>query len=345
MNFESAKWYEIDNYKKLYNYIKEKQNSEKLYILLDEVQNVEKWEKCVNSLLVDINCDIYITGSNAYLLSSELTTLLAGRILTIKMYPFSFSEFTLAYPFDKDISLDDKFIKYLRYGGMPMIINMKDKENLIHNYLEDVRDVVLKKDVIARNNIKDIALLDNLTRYIVSTVGSLTNPSKVADFLNRNSTNTRNETIDSYLKMLENAFIIYRAPRFELSGKQLLKTQGKYYMVDNGIRNIMSNNQNYDSGNSLENIVYIELLRRGFEVYVGKYKEIEVDFVAIKPNETIYYQVTKTMLDERVEECEKKSLLSINDNYPKIILTMDKVKNKTIDGIKVINIIDFLLEE
>jgi len=145
--------------------------------------------------------------------------------------------------------------------------------------------------------------------------------------------------------MLENAFIIYRAPRFELSGKQLLKTQGKYYMVDNGIRNIMSNNQNYDSGNSLENIVYIELLRRGFEVYVGKYKEIEVDFVAIKPNETIYYQVKKTMLDERVEEHEKKSLLSINDNYPKIILTMDKVKNKTIDGIKVINIIDFLLEE
>lgn len=345
MNFESADWYEINDFKKLYKYVKSKVNNEKLYILLDEVQNVEKWEKAVNSLLVDIDCDIYITGSNAYLLSSELTTLLAGRVITIKMFPFSFSEFLLEYPFKENMALDEKFIKYLQFGGMPMIVNMKDEENLILNYLEDVRDVVLKKDVVARNSIKDVALLDNLMRYVSSTIGNYITPSSIADFLNKNGSNTRNETIDSYLKMLENAFIIYRVPRFELAGKQLLKTQGKYFIVDTGIKNIISGYSNYDSGSTLENVIYLELLRRGYEVYVGKYNDIEVDFVALKPNETVYYQVTKTLLNEEIENREKRSLLAIRDNYPKIILTMDKVKNKEIEGIKVINIIDFLTEK
>ena len=345
INFESAEWDEIDEYKKLYKYIKEKAGENKLYILLDEVQRVLKWEKAVNSLLIDIDCDIYITGSNAYLLSSELTTLLAGRVLTIKMFPFSFEEFIKEYPFAEDISLDDKFIKYMQYGGMPMIVNMNDKEQLILNYLEDVRDVALKKDVIAKNKIKDIVLLDNLTKYMANTIANLTNPTSIADYLNQNGTNTTNETIDSYLKMLENAFILYRAPRYELNGKQLLKTQGKYFIVDIGIRNVITGFSNYDGRGTLENIVYLELLRQGYDVYVGKYNEWEVDFVALKPNETVYYQVTQTMLDEKVEEREKRSLLAINDNYPKYIITTDKVKNKEIDGIKVVNIIDFLLNK
>ena len=201
MNFESANWYHIKDYQDLYNYIKENvRNKNKKYILLDEIQNVEKLEKAVNSLLVDINSDIYIyyiTGSNAYLLSSELTTLLAGRVLTIKIYPFSFKEFILEYPFKNVEDKYEKFDKYLRYGGMPMLVNMDDKEDLILNYLNDLREVVLKKDVINRNNIKDTVFLDNLIKYIASTVGNLTTPYKIAEFMKKNGSTITNETVDS----------------------------------------------------------------------------------------------------------------------------------------------------
>ena len=345
MNFESAKWYDIKDYKDLYNYIKKNvKNQNKKYILLDEVQNVEKWEKAVNSLLVDINSDIYITGSNAYLLSSELTTLLAGRVLTIKIYPFSYKEFLEEYSFKNDEDKFEKFDKYLKYGGMPMIVNMKDNENLILNYLSDLKEVVLKKDVINRNKIKDVVFLDNLIKYMSTVIGNLTTPNAIAEFMKKNGTNISNETVDSYLNMLENAYFIYRVPRYELKGKQLLKTQGKYYFVDNGLKNIIAGISSYDTGSSYENLIYIELLRRGYEVYVGQYNDIEIDFIAIKPNERVYYQVARSIMDEKVEEREKKSLLAINDNYKKVILTMDNVKNKQIDGIEVINIIDFLME-
>ena len=343
MNFESADWYDIKDYKDLYKYIKENINKGKNYILLDEVQNVLNWEKAVNSLMVDIDCDIYITGSNAYLLSSELTTLLAGRILTIKIYPFSFKEFIQEYPFKNEEDKYDKFDKYLKFGGMPMLVNMNDDENLIINYLNDIKEVVLKKDIINRNNIKDVVFLDNLIKYIASCIGNLTTPTAIANFMKKSGSTVTHETVDSYLKMIENAYFIYRVPRYELKGKQLLKTQGKYYFVDNGLKNIIDGLSSYDTGSSYENLIYIELLRRGYEVYVGKYNDLEIDFIAIKPNEKIYYQVARSILDEKVEEREKISLLSINDNYKKVILTMDRVKNKQIDGIEVINIIDFLL--
>ena len=345
MNFESAEWYDIKDYNDLYKNITLKiTDGNKKYILLDEVQNVVGWEKAVNSLLVDTNSDIYITGSNAYLLSSELTTLLAGRVLTIKIYPFSFKEFMATYPFKNEEDKYDKFDKYLKYGGMPMLVNMNDNEQLIINYLNDLKEVVLKKDVISRNNIKDIVFLDNLIKYMASVIGNLTTPNAIAEFMKKNGSNITNETVDSYLKMLENAYFLYRVPRYELKGKQLLKTQGKYYFIDNGLKNIIDGITHYDSGSSYENLVYIELLRRGYEVYVGQYNDIEIDFIAIKPNERIYYQVSRSIMDEKVEEREKKSLLAINDNYKKVILTMDRVKNKQIEGIEVVNIIDFLLE-
>lgn len=345
MNFESAVFYDIKDYKDLYNYINEKiTNKDKNYILLDEVQNVEKWEKAVNSIMVDFNTDIYITGSNAYLLSSELTTLLAGRVLTIKIYPFSFSEFIKEYPFKNNEDKYEMFDKYLKFGGMPMIVNMNDNEQLIMNYLNDLKEVVLKKDVINRNNIKDVVFLDNLIKYMASVIGNLTTPYSIAEFMRKNGSIITNETVDSYLKMLESAYFIYRVPRYELKGKQLLKTQGKYYFIDNGLKNIIDGISSYDTGSSYENLIYIELLRRGYEVYVGQYNDIEIDFIAIKPNERIYYQVARSIMDEKVEEREKRSLLAINDNYKKVILTMDNVKNKQIDGIEVINIIDFLSE-
>lgn len=343
MSFESAEWYEIKDYKDLYNYIKSKYHDKKVYLLLDEVQNVEDWEKAVNSLLVDINCDIYITGSNAYLLSSELTTLLAGRVYTINMYPFSFSEYL---QINNNTNSQDKyqlFNDYLKYGGMPMLINMKDNERLKTNYLADIKDVVLKKDIIARNKIKDVVFLDNLLRYMSTVIGTLINPSFISDFMKKNGSNIDNETVDKYLKMIENAYFIYRVPRYELKGKQLLKTQGKYYFVDNGLKNVLAGFSSYDTGSSYENIVYMELLRRGYEVYVGKYNDLEIDFVAVSPNEKIYYQVTRSLLSEDVENREKKSLLAINDNYKKVILTMDMAYNKIIEGIEVKNIVDFLL--
>ena len=293
---------------------------------------------------VDINCDIYITGSNAYLLSSELTTLLAGRVYTINMYPFSFSEYL---QINNNSNIQDKyqlFNDYLKYGGMPMLINMKDNERLKTNYLADIKDVVLKKDIISRNKIKDVVFLDNLLRYMSTVIGTLINPSSISDFMKTNGSNIDNETVDKYLKMIEKAYFIYRVPRYELKGKQLLKTQGKYYFVDNGLKNVLAGFSSYDTGSSYENIVYMELLRRGYEVYVGKYNDLEIDFVAVSPNEKIYYQVTRSLLSEDVENREKKSLLAINDNYKKVILTMDMAYNKIIEGIEVKNIVDFLLE-
>ena len=344
MSFESAEWYDIKDYRDLYNYIKSKYKNKKLYLLLDEVQNVEKWEKAVNSFLVDIKCDIYVTGSNAKLLSSELTTLVAGRVYTIKMYPFSFAEYIEALK-DSNKSKYELFDDYLKYGGMPMLIDMNDNERLKVNYLSDIKDVVLKKDIIARNKIKDVVFLDNLLRYMSTVIGTLINPNTISDFMKKNGSSLDNETVDKYLKMIENAYFIYRVPRYELKGKQLLKTQGKYYFVDNGLKNVLAGFASYDSGSSYENIIFMELLRRGYEVYVGKYNDLEIDFVATSPNEKIYYQVTRSLLSEEVENREKKSLLAINDNYKKVILTMDMTFNKSIEGIEVKNIIDFLLEK
>ena len=344
MSFESAEWYDIKDYRDLYNYVKSKYKNKKLYLLLDEVQNVEKWEKAVNSFLVDIKCDIYVTGSNAKLLSSELTTLVAGRVYTIKMYPFSFAEYIEALK-DSNKSKYELFDDYLKYGGMPMLIDMNDNERLKVNYLSDIKDVVLKKDIIARNKIKDVVFLDNLLRYMSTVIGTLINPNTISDFMKKNGSSLDNETVDKYLKMIENAYFIYRVPRYELKGKQLLKTQGKYYFVDNGLKNVLAGFASYDSGSSYENIIFMELLRRGYEVYVGKYNDLEIDFVATSPNEKIYYQVTRSLLSEEVENREKKSLLAINDNYKKVILTMDMTFNKSIEGIEVKNIIDFLLEK
>lgn len=345
MSFESAEWYDIKNYRDLYNYIKSKYNGTKLYLLLDEVQNIGEWEKAVNSFLVDIDADIYVTGSNANLLSSELTTLLAGRVYTVQIYPLSFAEYIQIYPFKNNEDKYKMFDKYLKFGGMPMLASLNDNERLMVNYLSDIKDVVLKKDIIARNKIKDIVFLDNLLQYMSTVIGTLINPNSIAEFMKKNGSSIDNETVDKYLKMIENAYFIYRIPRYELKGKKFLKTQGKYYFVDNGLKNILSGFSSYDSGSSYENIVCMELLRRGYEVYVGKYNDLEIDFIAISPKEKIYYQVARSILSEEVENREKRSLLAIDDNYKKVILTMDNAYNKVIDGIEVVNIVDFLLEE
>ena len=346
INFESAMYDEIKNYKDLYQYIKRKIKKEKVYLLLDEVQNIESWEKAINSFKVDFNIDIYITGSNAYLLSSELSTLLSGRYIEIKMYPLSFKEFLIFNNYDYN-NLDDKFIEYLKYGGLPAITLIKNNDELVMSYLNDIYNTIVKKDIIDRNNIKDTALLENIIKYLSNNIGSPISSNKISDYLNSNKIveKSNHQTIDNYLNMLEKSFIMYKADRTDIKSKSLLKTLGKYYISDTGIRNIILGFRNIDEGHLLENVVYLELLRRGYRVNIGKTNDYEVDFIADTPNTIKYFQVTRSLSNEEVKRRELKSLESIDDNYEKIILTMDKTINNDYNGIKVTNIIEWLLKD
>lgn len=346
VNFESVLFDDIKDYKDLYKYVKGKIKKNKLYLLLDEVQNVKSWEKAINSFKVDFDIDIYITGSNAYLLSSELSTLLSGRFIEIKMYPLSFKEYLIFNEYDNS-DLDNKFKEYLKYGGLPAITLIKDNDELVLSYLNDIYNSIVKKDIIDRNNIKDTVLLENIIKYLSSNIGSPVSSTKISNYLNSNKIieKSNHQTIDNYLNMLEKSFIMYRANRTDIKSKALFKTLGKYYISDIGIRNSVLGFRNIDEGHLLENVVYLELLRRGYKVNIGKFNDFEVDFVAENPNEIIYYQVTQSLANEEVRTRELRGLESINDNYEKVILTMDKSINNDYNGIKVINIIDWLVSD
>ena len=346
INFESAMYDDIKNYKDLYQYIQKRIKNNKVYLLLDEVQNVEAWEKAINSFKVDFDIDIYITGSNAYLLSSELSTLLSGRYIEIKMYPLSFKEYLVFNQYDNQ-NIEDKFYEYLRYGGLPAITLIKNNDELVLSYLNDIYNTIVKKDIIDRNNIKDSSLLENIIKYLVTNIGSPISANKISYYLNSNKIveKSNHQTIDNYLNMLEKSFIMYKADRTDIRSKSLLKTLGKYNISDTGIRNIILGSRNIDEGHLLENVVYLELLRRGYRVNIGKTNDYEVDFVAENPNDIKYFQVTKTLLNDEVKEREIRILESINDNYEKIILTMDKPISRDYNGIKVMNIIEWLLSD
>ena len=344
INFESAMYDDIKNYKDLYQFVKDKIRKDKIYLLLDEVQNVESWEKAINSFKVDFDIDIYITGSNAYLLSSEFSTLLSGRYIEIKMYPLSFKEFLIFNNYD-DMNIEDKFNEYLKYGGLPAITLIKNNDELVLSYLNDIYNSIVKKDIIDRNNLKNTTLLENIIKYLANNIGSPISSTKISNYLNSNkiTPNCNHQTIDNYLNMLEKSYIIYKADRTDIKDKSVLKTLGKYYISDTGIRNIILGFRNINEGHLLENVVYLELLRRGYKVSIGKNYEYEVDFVAENPNEIIYLQVSLSISDEKVRDREIRSLENIKDNYEKIILTMDKTINQDFNGIKVMNIIDWLL--
>lgn len=345
INFESAKYDDIKDYKDLYKYIEDKVKDEKIYLLLDEIQSVSSWEKAINSFKVDFNMDIYITGSNAYLLSSELSTLLSGRYIEIKMYPLSFKEFLVFNNYDEN-NLEEKFNEYLKYGGLPAITLIKGNDELILSYLNDIYNTIVKKDIIDRNNIKDVALLENIIKYLFNNVGSPISTKKISDYLNSNKVvqKSNHQTIDNYLNMLEKSYIIYKADRTDVKSKSLLKTLGKYYVSDSGIRNIILGFRNINEGHLLENIVYLELLRRGYRVNIGKIGDYEAHFVAENPHTIRYYQVAQSISDEDVRAREIRSLENIPDNYEKIILSMDKSINNDYNGIKVRNIISWLLD-
>jgi hypothetical protein len=345
MNFESFEFDQMNSYRELHAYIKGKMvnTKEKNYILLDEVQQVESWEKVINSFLVDANVDIYITGSNAYLLSSELSTLLSGRYVEIKMLPLSFKEYVDFTTGDYATNLNKSFSNYLEFGGLPTVVELLDHPDTIGDFLEGITNTVLMKDVVDRNNIRDTALLETVLKYIAANIGNVVSTKKISDYLTSSGRKVTSDTIDNYLRMLENAFIIYKANRFDLKGKQILKTLEKYYIVDIGIRNKLTGLRNTDFGHVLENIIFIELIRRGYDVTIGKVGTFEVDFVATNLTEKIYYQVSASILATEVRERELRPLKAISDNYLKVVLTMDEMLFDDYEGIKVQNIIEFLL--
>ena len=346
MNFESFELDDVNDYRDMYNKVNNQiSKSKKNYILLDEVQRVKKWEKAVNAFTVDFDCDIYITGSNAYLLSSELSTYLSGRYIEIKVLPLSFKEYLDFTVTEAEKTIEDKFTEYVKFGGMPGIVSIKNEENLYENAIIGIYNTVFMKDVVERNKLVDANLLEKILKFLMSNIGSSMSSKKIADFLTSQGNKITHNTVLNYLQMLENAYIIYKAPRYDIKGKEILKTLEKYYIVDTGIRNIILGFRDSDFGHIIENIVYFELIRRGYDVTIGRNDTLEVDFIATNSNEKKYYQVTYTMVDENVKKREIGVLKNIKENYEKTVITMDKLYNNTsVDGIKIKYLIDFLME-
>lgn len=348
INFESLMFSEFTEFKKLYNYIIEKSKniSGKIYILLDEIQEVEHWEKAINSFMVDLDCDIYITGSNANLLSSELATYIAGRYIEIKIYPLSFKEyidFAKAENPQEILSNEEYFEQYLKFGGLPGIHNLNYDKNNIYQYLSDIYNSVLLKDVIAKNNIRDVELLEKIILYIFDNIGNTFSAKNVSDFLKSQGRKLSRETVYNYLKALENAYIISKIQRYDIKGKAILKTMEKFYLTDLGFRHAKLGYRANDIGGYLENIVYLELLRKKYTVNIGKLQTKEIDFIGTFQNEKLYIQVTYLLASPETIEREFSPLKNIEDNYPKYVLSMDRIEEYNIDGIIRKKIIDFLL--
>ena len=343
INLEDAD-YNFKDYKELYDYIIEKVDKEKqYYVFLDEVQNVSKFQKAVDSLYIKKNIDVYITGSNAYLLSGELATLLSGRYIEIKMLPLSFKEYASAF---NDNNYQKLFLDYMKNGGMPGNLSiLQTNPNDIDKYLDGIFSTIVYKDIMARNNITDKMLLESVLKFIFDSIGSPISTKKISDTLTSKGITTSNHTVENYITAYLESFLIYKAERFDVKGKNLLARDYKYYVVDTGLRSyLLGKKADSDMGHILENIVYLELLRRGYKVYVGKVDELEVDFVTENRDGLKYYQVALTTRDEKVLERELRSLRKTGDHYPKYLLTLDMDLETDYDGITKINVIDWLLE-
>ncbi len=352
INFEDLAFEDLLDYRSLYQYVKSHLlPDQKMYVFLDEIQKVASFEKAVDSLYIQKNVDIYITGSNAYMLSSDLSTLLSGRYIEISMLPLSFKEVYEEKGGDKE----ETFRQYLKYGGFPYLKTVSLDEEQINTYLEGIYNTVIIKDIEERENrknqdpnkrrITDIVLLKSIARYLASTIGSIVSVKNVTGYLTSSGRKVSPSTVDDYMEALHEAFIFYPVERFDISGKKVLKTLNKWYIVDLALRDYMVPKKTYDLGFSLENIVYFELIRRGYRVSIGKLGSAEVDFVAQKKGEIIYYQVSASMIDQTTFERELAPLRSIKDNYKKIVLTLDKFSQGNYEGIEVVNVIDWLLEE
>lgn len=348
INFELMSYDEINDYRLFYDFVKSRMSAKgKYYLLFDEIQHVEGWERAVNSLNAEGDADIYVTGSNAWLLSSDISTLLSGRYVEIKMLPLSFREFLLFGHLPETFGMEDKFNQYIKYGSFPTIPSLHQDNVTVNEFLSGVYNTVIVKDIAARNEIRDITLLERILKYIISNTGNMISANKIAGYINSQGKGdkVRPTTVSNYMNMLEQAYIIYQAPRYDIRGKEILRILSKYYVVDTGIRNMLTGYSGSNIGHVFETLVYFELLRRGYQVYIGKWKDSEIDFFAVRQDEKKYYQVAASILDAATRERELAPLKALHDNYEKTVLTMDKTYITDYDGIKFKNIIDFLLEQ
>lgn len=351
VNFEELEYEDLLDYRALYRYVKERLHpTETTYVFLDEIQQVADFQKAVDSLYVKKNVDIYITGSNAYLLSGELATLLSGRYVEIKMLPLSFSELCELNPARDKEAL---FVDYMKNGGFPYVAALGGDGDRIDTYLEGIYHTIIVKDIEERSlrrtndpngrKITDIALLKNISRFLAGSIGSPVSVRSIADYVTSSGRKISQNTVADYVEALIEPYIFYPAERFDVQGKQLLKTNRKLYIVDLGLRRRLLERERYDLGFSLENIVFFELLRRGYRVNVGKVGMTEIDFVARKNEEVHYYQVTASMTEEATFEREMAPLRCVKDNYPKTVITLDRFTLGNYDGITVVNAVDWLL--
>jgi len=354
INFEDMDYEEFTDYKKLYEYIKSKMiGDKKNYIFLDEIQHVDKFEKVVDSLFIKENTDLYITGSNAYFMSSELATLLSGRYIELKMLPLSFKEYYQAkLEYEKLEQKENRISKtliqyyneYILNSSFPYTLQLDSDLKNIHEYLSGIYNSVLLKDIVARLKISDVMRLESVVKYIFDNIGNLTSLSKIANTLTSMGRKTDAKTIEKYIRGLTDSLLVHEVSRYNIKGKEFLSTLSKYYVTDLGLRQMILGNRNIDMGHILENVIYLELLRRKGNVYVGQFDKNEIDFVVINSNEIEYYQVALTILDENTLKRELDAFKNIKDNYPKYLITLDDVMvNTDYDGIKVVNALEWLL--
>ena len=356
INFEDMDYEELTDYKKLYEYIKSKMiENKRNYIFLDEIQHVDKFEKVVDSLFIKENTDLYITGSNAYFMSSELATLLSGRYIELKMLPLSFKEYYQAkLEYEKLEQKENRTLKtliqyyneYIVNSSFPYTLQLDSDLKNIHEYLSGIYNSVLLKDIVARLKISDVMRLESVVKYIFDNIGNLTSLSKIANTLTSMGRKTDAKTIEKYIRGLTDSLLVHEVSRYNIKGREFLSTLSKYYVADLGLRQMILGNRNIDMGHILENVIYLELLRRKGNVYVGQFDKNEIDFVVINSNEIEYYQVALTVLDENTLKRELDTFKNIKDNYPKYLITLDDVMvNTDYDGIKVVNALEWLLEE
>ncbi|MDR1123947.1 MAG: ATP-binding protein [Elusimicrobiota bacterium] len=343
INLEDALYKDIDNWQALHDYISSKLLPERQnYVFIDEIQNIPEFERAINSLNLKKNIDLYVTGSNAQMLSSEIATLISGRYIEIRMLPLSFKEYMSVI--DDKTNLPEKFKNFLDCSSFPGAIQFNGDKKRIDEYIKGIYSTIVLKDIVARKKIHDVYRLENVISFMFNIIGSETSINNIYKTMKSDGREVQTPTIEGYLSALLESFILYKVGRFDVKGKQLLKTNDKYYLVDIGFRNVVLGRRNDDSGHILENIVYLELLRRGYEVYIGKVGNKEVDFIARNNGSVEYYQVSQSVIDSNVLKREMAPLDMIKDHNPKFILTMDYI-SENVNGIKQVNVLDWLLEK
>lgn len=342
VNLEDYDFYELRNPKKLYTYIKERLVQGKMtYIFLDEIQHCEEFPEVVDSLHIKKDVDIYLTGSNAKMLSSEIATLISGRYVEISMLPLSFKEYVLSTGSTSELAR--KYTAYVETSSFPYALQLAGQPKELRDYLDGIYNTIVVKDIAQRNKIPDPMMLESVLRFIFDNIGNQLSTKKIADTMTSNGRKIDVKTVEKYLKALMESYIVYQAKRYNVKGKQHLKTLEKYYAVDIGLRYLLLGTSSSDVGHILENIVFLELLRRGNEVFTGKIDDLEVDFVAMDGKQTTYYQVAASVRDEKTLARELASLEKISDHYPKIVLTLDEDPQADYNGIRRINALDWLM--